>query len=329
MTFQPVSTYALTMSLPQQLRMKNAVVSRSQWVSEVSEYFLTKPDFQFQGALEGEALTSEKIYDAGLAPARRDLVRDQEKIISVFYFGSLKGAESAREEISKRLESAIEIKLEVVKGEDWNKKWRDSFQGVDIPPTWSIVPIWTPDREIPNGHQKILMNPSLGFGTGEHPTTQLCLEALGSLDLKNKRVLDFGSGSGILSVAAALKGAEVVSVEIDEMALQSARECAEINRVSERIQFLQFLPEDLDHLGKFDVVVANILKNILLEFAGTLTRLMNPISSLILSGLLEGDLAEVEAAYSELLGAKTPMNRGHIREWWCLNRPIVRTTKSG
>ncbi|MBN8555383.1 MAG: 50S ribosomal protein L11 methyltransferase [Deltaproteobacteria bacterium] len=284
----------------------------------MSENFLAHSLYGFQGAFEGEAFSQERILDSDLPPSRRDLIRDQDFILSKFYFSEKNGAEAARKEILNQLGDQIEIQLEEIPFEDWNKKWREAFTGVDVSPYWSIVPLWNAERSVPSGHQKIVMNPSLGFGTGEHSTTQLCLAALGELSLEGKKVLDFGAGSGILSVAAALKGADVISIEIDEMALQSAQDCAEMNGVSDKIKFFQFLPENFSSLAPFDLVVANILKNVLIEFSSTLSKSLAPHGDLILSGLLENDLKEVQDVYQSYFDPRRKFSATNLKEWWRL-----------
>ncbi|NBU21868.1 methyltransferase domain-containing protein [bacterium] len=131
--------------------------------------------------------------------------------------------------------------------------------------------------------------------------------------LQGKPVLDFGSGSGILSISLALLGAHVDGVEIDPLAIENAKENAQINKVVDHIQWT----EDLNALsGRYALLVANILRPVLLEFAPRLVeRLENLQNPVILSGLIESDLDSVIQVYSELLkrGPKSILSQGEWR----------------
>ena len=134
----------------------------------------------------------------------------------------------------------------------------------------------------------IELAPGAGWGDGSHPTTQLCLQAITVLAPKGRewRMLDFGSGSGILSIRAAQLGAMVCGVEVDPQGIAHAKANTELNGVTEKIRF----HETLDDLaGPYDLIVANILRAVLLEFSGELVRRLRPDGILILSGLAATD----------------------------------------
>lgn len=144
-----------------------------------------------------------------------------------------------------------------------------------------------------------------GFGNGSHETTQLCLLALGHLlrlGPPEPRVLDFGAGSGILSVAAAKLGALVEAVEIDAAAREHARRVAELNGVSARVAIRGSLAEPAE---RFDLVVANILRSVLVDFAEALAVRTSPKGSLVLSGLVATDVPHILARYSGLFVRRT------------------------
>jgi ribosomal protein L11 methyltransferase len=165
------------------------------------------------------------------------------------------------------------------------------------------------DVELAPGERVLRINPGAGFGTGTHETTQLCLEAIAKAP-RAARALDFGSGSGILSIALALLGSEVDSVEIDPLAIDNARENAGLNGVAGKIR----LEERLDPApGSYGVVVANILKPVLLEFADPLVSRLAPSGALILSGLIERDVDEVAKRFGALLGRQPSV--GERGEW--------------
>ncbi len=151
----------------------------------------------------------------------------------------------------------------------------------------------------------ILIEPGAGFGDGTHETTQVCLQALAALAPRTGpwRMLDFGSGSGILAIAAARRGAVVVAVEIDPLAAAHGERYATANGVSERIRTLRTLEQTRP---PFDFVVANILRAVLLDFAGALVECMAPGAGLVLSGLVSTDVPEVSVRYASRLGGERP-----------------------
>jgi ribosomal protein L11 methyltransferase len=134
--------------------------------------------------------------------------------------------------------------------------------------------------------------------------------------LKGASVLDFGSGSGILAVGAALQGAHCLGVEIDEMALECSKELAELNRVSERCLFEKILPRDTQ---AYDFVLANILRVTLLEFVDELVQRVKPHGRLLISGLLEDQVEEVSEVYSkrwiQRLGCKPQREVRSLDQW--------------
>jgi ribosomal protein L11 methyltransferase len=153
----------------------------------------------------------------------------------------------------------------------------------------------------------VILNPGAGFGTGTHETTQLCLQAFAEGLEKGcsvSSVLDFGSGSGILAIGAAIRGARVVhAVEIDPLAVDNARENARLNGASERVTWASDLSglNELRPTDGYSVVFANILRPVLLEFVDQLTARISAQGMLILSGLIESDLDLVIQAYSARL----------------------------
>ena len=295
--------YKVEVELPKKISLhSNSNVPRDEFLRGCSNVLSrNQKNLGFLGLLEGSLTIETQTYDEAMAPENRDGVSELPILNICFYFESAIGAQRWKSELSTTLDKKTPIQLEIETTEDWNEKWRDHFKGESILPFWRITPIWQKGIEKPKPSEiEILMNPSLGFGTGNHPTTQLCLEALGDESLKGKKVLDFGSGSGILAVAAAKLGAKVDAVEIDDMALQSAKDCAQINEVKDQISF----SEELKDENKYDVIVSNILMSVLVEFAPRLVDLLNDNGVLILSGLLNENLKETTEAYSSCFHAK-------------------------
>ena len=275
------------------------------------------------GVHEGTVLSDEEwpdqewIVDAGVAPPERDWVGARDHVQGELYFASEQEARDAKAAIeaiaSADLTGVVLGDVNEQKPQDWDAEWKATFlnsgEGVYVPPFWRVIPPWSVvNRDI--AEIPIKINPGAGFGTGTHETTQICLEAIGlwsqglaSADLQGERVLDFGSGSGILSVALALLGPQVDAVEVDELARDNAVENCMLNWVQDRVKVTANLNED--SLAPYWVIVANILKPVLLEFAEALVKRLQPGGTLILSGLIEKDVEIIIATYSALLRQHT------------------------
>lgn len=259
--------------------------------------------------------TESWVLDSAQAPHFRDWIGQQGVESPELYFSDSGFAEAAARVLESVSGCAVLGVLEQ-QAQDWDAEWKKNFKGVEIPSFGWILPPWEASREVASG-SRLILNPGAGFGTGTHETTQLCLQAMsewnaggGSLE----RVLDFGSGSGILAIGAALKGAgEVHAVEIDPLAVENARENARLNSVTDRVIYSLELG-GLAEAGAtrvdtpYDLVFANILRPVLIQFAGELcSRVRRPVDGgaggcLILSGLVEDDLPQVIECYSRLLG---------------------------
>ena len=154
----------------------------------------------------------------------------------------------------------------------------------------------------------VWLDPGLAFGTGTHATTALCLEWLDGTDVTGARVLDVGSGSGILSVAAlALGAAHALAIDIDPQALLASRENAERNGVADR---LEVRPAETDWGSGYDIVVANILAEPLLALAPAIAAAVRPHGGLVLSGLLASQAATVAEAYAPWFDIEPARVRG-------------------
>lgn len=164
----------------------------------------------------------------------------------------------------------------------------------------------------------LYLEPGLAFGSGSHPTTRMCLEWLASHIKADQVVLDFGCGSGILAIGAALLGARVIAVDHDDQAITATRENAQFNGVSEQIQTLTLVDWGRDGSRQasehFDVVVANILAAPLIDLAPTFSRSLRQGGSLVLAGVLDHQASQVMQAYPGIKFAPTVAED----EWVCL-----------
>lgn len=192
-------------------------------------------------------------------------------------------------------QSLPEYRTEILENEDWTRKWIENFKPIQFGEKLWVCPSWceVPDNEAVN----IMLDPGLAFGTGTHPTTALCLRWLDQFDLKNKTVIDFGCGSGILGIAAWLLGAQhVIAIDNDPQALIATRENAERNGVPADA-IITCLPEDTPET-KAEVVVANILAQPLYSLRDTLAGLLLDKGHIALSGILAHQADELRDHYT-------------------------------
>jgi ribosomal protein L11 methyltransferase len=195
---------------------------------------------------------------------------------------------------------------------DWVRATQAQFPPTRISDRLWIVPTWHDPPE-PTAIA-VRLDPGVAFGTGTHPTTQLCLAWLDEHVVPGARVLDYGCGSGILSIAAAKLGAgDTVGIDVDDQALEAARANAAANYVSAR-----YTGPDKLHTGSFDIVVANILSNPLKLLAPALLARVAPRGALVLSGVLERQSDEVIATY-RAIDPTVPLQVWRASEGWvCL-----------
>jgi ribosomal protein L11 methyltransferase len=193
-----------------------------------------------------------------------------------------------------------EYRVEILENEDWTRKWIENFKPIQIGERLWICPSW---HEIPNPEAvNLMLDPGLAFGTGTHPTTSLCLKwldqhATSEKGLNGKAVIDYGCGSGILGIAALLLGAEsVTGIDNDPQALLATHDNAERNQIKAGT-IKTFLPDDAPD-EKADILLANILAQPLYELRDNITSRLKPKGSLILSGILEHQAAELRAHYT-------------------------------
>jgi ribosomal protein L11 methyltransferase len=161
-----------------------------------------------------------------------------------------------------------------------------------------VAPPWDIPPGLPHDTQLIVIPPSMGFGTGHHETTRLCLSLLQDLDLRGKRLVDVGTGSGVLAIAAVLLGAgSVEGVDYDEDALTSARQSVAVNGLNGRIR-LRDADIRSDRTAAADVVTANLTGALLVAVAPALASLSDGGGSLILSGFQPPEAASVLDAFA-------------------------------
>jgi len=201
------------------------------------------------------------------------------------------------------------IRWHEVGEQDWERAWMDRFAPMKFGRQLWIVP---GGMSIPYdaANIEIQLDPGLAFGTGTHPTTALCLEWLDGIDVSALTVVDYGCGSGILGIAAALKGAaRVICVDTDPQALEATTANAARNDVAGQVS-CHLASSEGDE--RADIVMANILAAPLIELAPRLTALLKPGGQLALSGILEEQAQQVLSAYRSSTG---PMSLKQNEEW--------------
>jgi len=214
------------------------------------------------------------------------------RIVGLFRQGT--SAAPIESALRDALGDAAEIAVATLENEDWASAWLAQH-----PPLRFGQRLWIAPHNAPVDADDdaivVRLDPGLAFGTGTHPTTALCLEWLAAADLTGRHVLDYGCGSGILSIAAARLGAaSVTAVDIDDQALRATRENAQRNGVDTIV----FTPAmDAITAQTFDIVIANILAKPLIALAPTLSAHAAADAPLVLSGLLSRQIDAVKNAY--------------------------------
>jgi len=205
------------------------------------------------------------------------------------------------------------LRFEILEDKDWEREWMQHYQPMRFGARLWICPTWQSPPQ-PDAIT-VLLDPGLAFGTGTHPTTAMCLEALAGMDLLGKTVVDYGCGSGILAIAAAKLGARrVVAVDNDPQALTACRANAERNGISAELLSVH-LPEATPGV-QANVVIANILAGPLKALSATLLGLLAPRGELLMAGLLESQAQNLIQHYATNVALRAREQR---EEWVCLS----------
>lgn len=216
----------------------------------------------------------------------------------------------------------LEAELSNIREEDWANNWKQYFKPFKVGEKLAVKPSW---EDYGDDDRIILeIDPASSFGTGQHHTTRLCLELIEKNLNKGDKVLDLGCGSGILSIAAMLLGAEkAVAVDIEENAAATARENAEKNNIPEQLYDVYFgnilsdekLSEKID--GSYDMITANIVADVIIAMKEHFVRYLRDGGNLIISGIIEERMDEVFEAVEAVGFIKCEVS---VKEGWAAAR---------
>jgi len=210
---------------------------------------------------------------------------------------------------------AIDIRFEAVPDQNWNESWKENFKTLRVSERIIIYPEWEtyqPQKD----EYAIIISPKMAFGTGHHETTRMVLLLMEKYCQPGMRYLDAGTGSGILALLAAKMGASaIVAFDNDPVAMENCRENFDLNKIDIPAQLFTGTLDQI-HEQRFDLITANIERNVLMEMASDLHRLILPGGLAILSGLLDRDAGKV-AALHRAKGWNL-IEEMHDKEWMAL-----------
>ena len=260
-------------------------------------------DEEFQAELQG--LSRIKLYLEVDGTEEKQL-RKMEKVLA------------ALKKRTKKNLGSLEITSALLPETNWEESWKDNYPPQEVGQRLVVVPCWNPEA---NGRIPVILDPGLTFGTGAHPSTQMCMEFMEQLVTEGMDIIDLGSGSGILSIAALRLGAKrAVGVDIDPKAEDIARENAAYNdfhadrftavtgNVTEDHALMQKLSEK-----HYDLVFVNIVADVIIGLAPVLKHFMDENTRVICSGILDVREGEVHAA---LEAAGLAVEKTRAREDW-------------
>ncbi len=234
--------------------------------------------------------------------------------VSVYRY-SRESLDDLRVKIAQSFQKTVTLELTSMQTETWMEGWKESFKPFATPEFW-VRPPWIKEPP-PAKHLDLVIEPGMAFGTGQHATTRLCLEELGreamaSKDLKNKTILDVGTGTGILAIGAKLLGYGVCAgTDIEDDAILASLENAKMNQSD-----VFFKKGSIPESGTHDLVLANILAVVLIRLMDELVAVTKPGGRLILSGILVEE--EDEVANRGVEAGLVRIRSGRQDGWSCL-----------
>ena len=250
-------------------------------------------------------LTKERIDQFGEIYALNPSDFPKNGVIVKAYLSATSFLAETVEEIKAAIANLINFDINIgenlltiseVNEEDWATAWKKYYHPVKISERFTIVPTWEDYTPVSTDELIIELDPGMAFGTGTHPTTVMCLQALEKVVTKGDNVVDVGTGSGVLSIGAALLGAKQVhALDLDLVAVNSAKENVELNKVENVVEV--FHGNLLDTVKEpADVVVANILAEIIMTFTDDAFTIVKPGGYFVTSGIIGAKKEDVKGA---------------------------------
>ena len=219
--------------------------------------------------------------------------------------------ENFKEESLKQLAELYSLRFEkeIIEKQNWNELWEKNFQPVLVDDFCAIRASFHPEEK--NTRFNIVITPKMSFGTGHHATTYMMIKWMKEIDHKGKSVLDFGTGTGVLAILAEKLGSsKIAAIDNDDWSIENANENILYNECS-RIELHK--ADSLDFAQPFDIILANINKNVLLGNMEKLQQHLAKEGVLVISGLLEGDRPAIETAANR---CKLAVNGQMINNGW-------------
>jgi len=212
---------------------------------------------------------------------------------------------------------ASEVRVELVDESAWKDAWREQYHPIPVGNSLVIAPVWAEpsDLEPYRDRRVIAIEPGMAFGTGHHQTTQMCAEILAEVVRPGMRVVDVGTGTGVLAIAAALVGAErVVAIDLDPVAVSAATDNVRTNGLEDRVDVRQGdLLAALRPDETFDLAVANILRDVVIALVPQVRPRLVPGGWLLTSGYIESQREQVEQALAD--HGFSVVRRAHQDDW--------------
>jgi ribosomal protein L11 methyltransferase len=217
----------------------------------------------------------------------------------------------------------VQLTAKPIYEQDWAVSWREFFGVVETGGRVVVVPTWV-DHEAQPGQIVVRLDPGQAFGTGHHETTRLCLAALDGLARPRIAMLDNGTGSGVLSIAAAKLGVEqITAIDIDPIAAEVAQRNCQANGIAGQVTITAGTLSE-DHAGRYELAVSNISTPANLGLRSVFVRVVKPGGDLLLSGILTPDAPKVIEAFAE--DGFEHLGTTEERDWCCIH--LRRTGRS-
>lgn len=225
----------------------------------------------------------------------------------VVYFDETQNIDDRLKEINQHITETglvqkddISIVHKIIEESDWENEWKKYFHSFRVSDTFVIVPSWEmEDYNYEESDRLIKLDPGMAFGTGDHPTTSMCLKFIEGIVKPEHKIIDVGTGSGILSIASHLMGARSIkATDIDQLSIKVAHDNFSINNCQKDI-ILETADLLKDELGRYDIVIANILAHIIEEMISDAYDILNTNGHFIASGIIVEKRDEVVNKMSE------------------------------